>query len=141
MMQDVRWMQRFDSYRKALETLDRAVVLAGERPLSELEKQGVVQGFEFTHDLSWNLLKDYLSEQGIVGIIGSRNAVRESFRNALVADGEVWMEMIATRNLTSHTYNPAIVERIVVDIIDRYYPAFRELRATFDGIMAKESAP
>ena len=85
----------------------RAVALSEQRPLSELEEHGLIQGFEFTHELGWNVLKDYLEEQGFIDIIGSRNATREAFKNNLIADGEAWMNMIKARNQTSRTYNPA----------------------------------
>ena len=102
---DVRWRQRFDNYERALQVLQRGVDLAGQRPLSELEQQGLIQGFEFTHELAWNLLKDYLQYQGLEGIIGSRDATRLAFQNALIGDGEGWMAMIKARNQSSHTYN------------------------------------
>jgi nucleotidyltransferase substrate binding protein (TIGR01987 family) len=105
MKDDVRWKQRFLNFGKALQTLKEAAELAEERPLSSLEKQGLIQGFEFTHELSWNVLKDYLVEQGVSGIIGSKNASREAYKNELISNGEVWMEMIQSRNLSSHTYN------------------------------------
>ena len=71
---DIRWIQRFDNFQRALMVLERGVQLALERDLSELEQQGLIQGFEFTHELAWNLLKDYLQYQGIEAITGSRDA-------------------------------------------------------------------
>ena len=85
---DVRWRQRFDNFQRALQVLERGVELARQRPLSELEQQGLIQGFEFSHELAWNLLKDYLQHQGITGIIGSRDATRLAFQNDLISDGE-----------------------------------------------------
>jgi len=97
---DIRWIQRLQNYLKALQTLAEAVALANARPLSNLEQQGLIQGFEFTHVLAWNVLKDYLEEQGFVGIIGSKNASREAFQNGLINDGQAWMDMIKARHLT-----------------------------------------
>jgi nucleotidyltransferase substrate binding protein (TIGR01987 family) len=88
---DLRWLQRFDNNQWALPVLDRGVQLARARGLTELEQQGLIQGFEFTHELAWNLLKDYLIHQGIVAIVGSRDATRLAFQNGLIADGELWM--------------------------------------------------
>ena len=82
---DVRWPQRLDNYERALATLQRALSLAAERSLSELEKQGLIQAFEFTHELSWLLLKDFLVNQGVSGISGSRDAVREAVVRELTA--------------------------------------------------------
>lgn len=137
--QDVRWKQRFQNYRQALQTLRRAVALAGQRPLSELEQQGLIQGFEFTHELAWNVLKDYLEAQGFVGIIGSKNATREAFKNGLIADGQPWMDMIKARNLTSHTYNTAIAEGIVRDILSRFFQAFEEMETRFTEVSNEEA--
>ncbi|MEY4806425.1 MAG: hypothetical protein RLZZ206_814 [Cyanobacteriota bacterium] len=85
---DVCWRQRFDNFQRALLVLERGVELARQRPLSELEQQGLIQGFEFSHELAWNLLKNYLQHQGIAGIIGSRDATRLAFQNDLISDGE-----------------------------------------------------
>lgn len=134
MTADIRWEQRFNNYLKAFQTLQRAVELAATRDLSELEQQGLVQGFEFTHELAWNVLKDYLEEQGFIGIIGSKNATREAFKNGLIDDGEAWMEMIKSRNLSSHTYNPAVAEEIVKAILTRFYPAFARLTQKFTAL-------
>ena len=76
MTEDIRWKQRFDNFSRALASLRKAVELSRERPLSELEQQGLIQGFEFTHELAWNVLKDYLEAKGISGLVGSRDAVR-----------------------------------------------------------------
>jgi nucleotidyltransferase substrate binding protein (TIGR01987 family) len=130
MTDDIRWQQRFHNYTKALQTLTEAVELAQQRPLSKLEKQGTIQGFEFTHELGWNVLKDYLETKGYTGLIGSRDATRTAFKNGLIADGEAWMDMIKARNQTSHTYNLEVAERIAQDIFQRFYPAFVALENT-----------
>jgi len=128
MGQDIRWRQRFDNYQRALRQLTAAVDLHRIRPLSELEQQGLVQGFEFTHELAWNVLKDYLEYEGIQGLVGSRSTVREAFKRGLIADGEVWMDMIDKRNLSSHTYNEAVAQAVVKAVVDRYHGAFLELQ-------------
>lgn len=133
-MQDIRWKQRFDNYLKAFQTLVEAVELARTRELSKLEQQGLIQGFEFTHELAWNVLKDYLEEQGFVSIIGSKNATRGAFKNGLIADGDAWMDMIKARNLTSHTYNTEIAQSIVKNILERFYPAFESMAKKFSEL-------
>lgn len=138
MNQDVRWKQRFDNYSKALLTLEKAVALAAERPLSELEQQGLIQGFEFTHELAWNVLKDFLEQKGISGLIGSRDATRSAFRNGLIEDGEAWMDMIKDRNLSSHTYQQELAARIAGNVLERFYPAFRCLHARLSGLLDED---
>ena len=129
---DIRWLQRLENYGRALATLHRAVALAHERVLSELEEQGLIQAFEFTHELSWLLLKDFLADQGVSGISGSRDAVREAVVRELLSPGSeaTWMAMIRSRNLTSHTYNPALAHEIATLILERYAPALQQLHNT-----------
>ena len=131
MTQDIRWKQRFENFQRAFKQLSPAMDLKAQRPLSDLEQQGLIQGFEFTHELAWNVLKDYLEMEGIQGLIGSRSTAREAFKRGLVMDGEVWMDMIEKRNLSSHTYNQAVALTIVESIAERYYPAFCELQQRF----------
>ena len=134
MTEDIRWKQRFDNYLCAFAALQRAVSLARQRDLSELEQQGLIQSFEFTHELAWNVLKDYLEETGIAGIIGSKGATREAFKNGLISDGESWMEMIRSRNLSTHTYNKDTADELVTNILSRFYPAFDQMTATFSAL-------
>ena len=128
---DIRWKQRFDNFQRALHQLTLAMELKAQRQLSELEQQGLIQGFEFTHELAWNVLKDYLEMEGIQGLVGSRSTAREAFKRGLVRDGEVWMDMIEKRNLSSHTYNQAVANTLVVSIAEQYYPVFCELQQRF----------
>jgi nucleotidyltransferase substrate binding protein (TIGR01987 family) len=127
---DVRWLQRLENYSRALATLQRAIATARLRPLSELEEQGLIQAFEFTHELSWLLLKDFLVDQGVSGISGSRDAVREAVVRGLLSAGSesTWMAMIRSRNLTSHTYNPALAREIAELIQHSYGPVLQALQ-------------
>jgi len=127
MSEDIRWKQRFQNYKKALATLKSAVDLSSSRKLSDLEKQGLIQGFEFTFELAWNVMKDYLEEQGINGIIGSKNSVRHAFNKGLIDDGEIWMDIINDRNLASHIYDEETAEELFTAIVNIYYNQFNLL--------------
>ena len=118
---DIRWKQRFENYTRALATVKNAVELAATRELSDLEKQGMIQGFEFTFELAWNVMKDYLEEQGITGIIGSKGAIRQAFNKGLIDDGQVWMDMVIDRNLASHSYDEKTAENLIAAIIHTYF--------------------
>jgi nucleotidyltransferase substrate binding protein (TIGR01987 family) len=131
MSEDIRWKQRFDNYAKAFAEFRDVAELAASRPLSRLEKQGAIQCFEYTHELAWNVLKDYLELQGHTGLFGSRDTTREAFRRGLVQDGDVWMAMIKSRNTTSHAYDQEVADRIYDQILLEFLPAFRELHDSF----------
>ena len=109
---DIRWIQRFKNFIKAFSQLKEAVQLAQQRPLSKLEEQGLIQAFEYTHELAWNTLKDFLESRGIRNLYGSKDATREAFKTGLIENGEIWMDMINSRNLTSHTYDEATAAKI-----------------------------
>lgn len=130
--QDIRWQQRFSNYKKALLQLKDAVDLSKQRALSNLENQGVIQTFEFTHELAWNIFKDYLEDQGNQNVKGSKDATREAFKVNLIADGEQWMAMIQSRNISSHTYNQHTAEELVNAIVKHYFPLFVELQTKME---------
>lgn len=122
--QDIRWKQRFDNYKKALQNLNDAVELMNDRPLSKLEKQGLIQSFEFTHELSWKVMKDFLEFNGVDGIMGSRDTFRIAFNNGLIEDGELWIKTIADRNLSSHTYDETTANNLAEKICKEYAGIF-----------------
>jgi len=132
---DVRWKQRFVNFKKAFAQLEDAVSLSKQRELSQLEKQGVIQAFEFTHELAWNVLKDYLEDQGEQSIRGSKDATRSAFKVSLITEGELWMAMIQSRNISSHTYDEETAELLFIAIVDDYYPLFLALRSEMERLI------
>lgn len=130
-MTDIRWKQRFNNFIKAYRELEDAITLTQTKTLSKLEKQGVIQGFEYTHELAWNVLKDYLEEQGHTGLVGSKDTSREAFKRALIQNGDVWMEMIKMRNLTSHTYDQPLADSVFKTICEQFYPEFTAFLKSF----------
>ena len=129
--EDIRWQQRFANYRKALGQLEK-FILKGE--LSELEEQGLIKAFEYTYELAWNTMKDYLEYQGILDIAGSRDTIREAFKINLITNGEDWMEMIVSRNLTSHSYNEDTADQIADAVTGTYFGLFKTLEAKLETL-------
>ncbi|WP_310557978.1 nucleotidyltransferase substrate binding protein [Flavobacterium sp.] len=132
--QDIRWKQRFEHYSNALKLLNIAVAMDFEK-MDDLQKEGFVQRFEFTHELSWKLMKDYLNYQGNFEINGSRDAIREAFKVGLIQDGEVWMEMIKSRNLSSHTYEEATLRQILENVSQKYIQEFNLFFTKMTGLL------
>ncbi len=133
-MEELRWKQRFEHYTKALEQLEMANVLYQTRTLSTLESQGVIQVFEVTQELSWKVLKDFLEFQGYDEIYGSKNAIRIAFNVGLLQNAEVWMDMIKSRNLMSHTYDEQEMLRIVELIFSEYRAEFETLKIKMENV-------
>ncbi|MFW6348473.1 MAG: nucleotidyltransferase substrate binding protein [Cyclonatronaceae bacterium] len=145
--QDIRWIQRFSNYKKAFKKLEEAIhtinkdyesndvgEISEDAFLDDIIKEGCIQRFEYTHELAWKVMKDYLAEVGGLKIYGSKDATREAFSTELISNGEVWMDMIKSRNLTSHTYNEDTAQQIFFDIIERYYPAFKAFQTKMQHI-------
>jgi len=135
---DVRWRQRFQSFCKAFAQLSAASDLAKQRKLSDLEQQGLIQAFEFTHELAWNILKDFLESRGTTDLYGSRDATREAFAKGLIEDGETWMAMIQSRNQTSHTYNEDTADEIATAILSSYVKEFEKFLKKFTELQSHE---
>jgi nucleotidyltransferase substrate binding protein (TIGR01987 family) len=131
---DIRWIQRFNNFDKAVKQLTKFIE---KGDLSELEQQGLIQSFEYNYELAWHTIKDFYENQGETGIQGSRDAIRMAFKRGLIINGEIWMKMIKSRVLTSHTYNEKIADEITIDIVYKYYPEFLKLQEIFIGLKEK----
>jgi len=123
---DIRWTQRLANFRKALAQFEKFLA---KKELSELEEQGLIQAFEYTYELGWNTLKDFMEYQGQTDIYGSRDTIRKAFQLGLIENGEGWMDMYKSRTQTSHTYNEETAREIVTAITTRYAELFRSLEA------------
>ena len=135
---DIRWIQRFNNFKKAFSQLEEAEKLAQQRPLSKLEEQGCIQAFEYTHELAWKTLKDFLENRGVQNLYGSKDTTRAAFKTGLIGNGDIWMDMILSRNLTSHTYDDTTADNIVSAIHSDYFSEFRALKAKLDVLKQEE---
>jgi nucleotidyltransferase substrate binding protein (TIGR01987 family) len=132
MNRDIRWKQRFENYEKALLLLREA--LADVESLSELEKQGAIQRFEFTFELAWKTLRDYLEYSGVVlDQVVPSSVIKQAFAAKVISDGQLWIDMLRCRNLMSHTYDEAVFDQAVRDVAGRYLSAFDELHGFLKG--------
>ncbi len=127
---DIRWIQRFNNYRKALEKFNQAVDIISNKmewgeEIDDLLEEGLIQRFEYTHELAWKVMKDYAQYQGHTNIQGSRDAFRKAFEMGII-ENEAWMESINDRNLTSHNYDDETVAEILKAIIDTYALLFND---------------
>lgn len=132
--QDIRWIQRFNHFSKALSQLKKFI---DKGKLNELEEQGLIQAFEYTYELAWNTLKDYFEAQGETGIHGSRDAIRMAFKRGVIDDGEKWMDMLKSRTQTTHTYIEHVAKKIAGDIVALYFPEFVKLHDRFEPLREK----
>ena len=131
---DIRWKQRLSNFEKAFLQLKEAVEIYKERNLTDLEKQGVIKSFEYTYELAWNMMRDYLIYQGENNIVGSRDTIKIAYKYGIIKNGDLWIEMLNSRNLTVHTYNEKIVDKILSDIIEKYFSEFNDLLNYFNGL-------
>ena len=131
---DTRWKQRFQNFEKGFLLLCEALE-NGPGSLNKLEQEGVIQRFEYTFELAWKSMKDYLEENGVViAPVTPRKVVKDAFAAKLIEDGQIWIDMLDHRNLLSRTYDFSVFEKAVEDIAARYLPAM----ASLHGFLARE---
>jgi nucleotidyltransferase substrate binding protein (TIGR01987 family) len=146
MDQENSWHQRFSNYNKALIKLEQAIAYIKinysaakaeteedlANVLDEMIKEGLIQRFKYTHELAWNVMKDYAEYQGNNSVGGSRDATREALQFKIIDGGEIWMDMIQSRNKTAHTYNESTADEIYIKIIQDYAPRFSAFRSKME---------
>jgi nucleotidyltransferase substrate binding protein (TIGR01987 family) len=124
---DIRWQQRLTNFERALRLL-REAMAEGPEALNQLEKEGVIQRFEYCFELAWKTVKDYMEASGIVfDVVMPRQVIKDAFAAKVLNDGATWIAMLDHRNLLSHTYNPVVIEQAVAAIHQRYLPQLEQL--------------
>jgi nucleotidyltransferase substrate binding protein (TIGR01987 family) len=130
MDQDIRWKQRFANFQRAIQLLQEVPELELGQ-LSLLEKEGIIQRFEFTLELAWKTLKDKMEFDGLLlERISPRMVVKEAYKSKYIDDIETWLKMINDRNLLSHTYDLGVFEQVIPDIQQKYTPLLSALYAS-----------
>jgi nucleotidyltransferase substrate binding protein (TIGR01987 family) len=122
---ETRWQQRYNNYKKVLNQLSRFLE---HKSLNEMEEQGLIQAFEYTFELAWKTLQDYLEiESGYVELKGPRPVLKQAFKDGIITKGEVCMEMLNDRNRSVHTYDEDIAKEIINAITNSYFPLLKQL--------------
>ena len=124
---DIRWVQRFSNFKKALAKLGEVAGVKEIDRLSELEKEGMIHRFEYTFELSWKTLQDLLEYKGYQDIAGPNPVLEQSLKDGYITDEKQWRNMKKSRELTSHTYNSETADEIADNIISTYYTLFLKL--------------
>jgi len=123
-----RWIYRFDNYSRAFVLLREAVETMQIRELTQLEKEGIIQRFEYTWELAWKVLKDYLENSGVIlDTVTPAAAIKAAFAARIIENGDLWMKALDARNQMSHTYNLKTFEQIIAEIRRDYLGLFDAL--------------
>lgn len=128
MQEDIRWQQRYHNYSKVIKLLEDALKL--HEP-DMVQKAGIIQFFEMSFELAWNLIKDYLEAQGFSDVKSPRSAIKKAFETGIITDGHNWMELISDRNLSAHTYDEQKATELETLIRFRYFPILHALYTFF----------
>jgi len=122
---DIRWRQRLQNFDRAFVLLRSALEQKALDEFSDLEQEGIIQRFEYTYELAWKTVKDYLEASGIhITPVTPRNVIKEAFAAGIIEDGQVWIDMMGHRNLLSHTYDRIKFREVLLAIEERYFTAF-----------------
>ena len=126
MTEDIRWKQRFDNFKRAI-TLLREACDEDLNKYSQLEKEGIIQRFEYILELAWKVLKDRMENDGVIlDTISPKGVVRQAFATKYLKNPEIWLKMIGDRNLMSHTYDFATFDEVIKTIKAEYMPVLDE---------------
>jgi len=124
---DIRWSQRFENFTKAIELLNEISFLDITK-ISMLEKEGIIQRFEYTLELAWKTLKDKMISDGLeLDLISPKMVLKEAYKAKYLENIEIWIEMINSRNLLSHIYDFETFERLVPEIKFKYISVINDL--------------
>ncbi|MBK7129649.1 MAG: nucleotidyltransferase substrate binding protein [Crocinitomicaceae bacterium] len=118
---DIRWKQRFSNFEKAFLNLEFAVSLKNP---SKVEKAGLIQFYEFTFELAWKTMKDFLESKSLECKF-PRDTIKEAFRYELISNGDDWMDMLEKRNLMAHTYDEKTSDIAYHLIVDKYFQSIK----------------
>ncbi len=137
LIEEIRWQYRFQNFSRAYSLLREAFTREVDE-LNDLEKEGVIQRFEYTFELSWNTLKDRLEHDGVImNSVTPRNVIRTAATTGLVADGQTWIDMLEDRRNTSHRYDNELLEEVLGNIRDNYLPILETLHERLLAEMPK----
>lgn len=134
MEEDIRWEQRFSNFNKAFKKLEEAILFSKKDELSELEMEGLIQRFEYTYELAWKTLQDYLKSSGYEGIFGPSQVLNQALQIGLIENPEAWRRLKKSRELTSHTYNSQMAKEISSSIIKEYNELFQFLQKQLETL-------
>lgn len=123
MKKDIRWKQRFQNFERAFIFLNKSCKL---EVYDELQSAGLIQSFEFTFELAWKTLKDYLQAQGLE-VQFPREVIKQAFAAQLIEAGSLWIEMLDKRNELTHTYNQEQSQRAIQTIRNKYFPPIEQV--------------
>lgn len=123
---DVRWKQRFQNFDKAFKRLADAILIIRNDPDNVLLQAGLIQTYEFTFELAWKTLKDYLEMEGFT-VPSPRATLRQAFQCGYIQLGDVWLKALNDRNLTAHTYDDEVAKEVIADIQQTYYFLLKDL--------------
>lgn len=123
---DVRWKQRFQNFDKAFKRLTDAIQIIRNDPDNVLLQAGLIQTYEFTFELAWKTLKDYLEMEGFT-VHSPRATLRQAFQCGYIQQGDVWLKALNDRNLTAHTYDDEVAKEVIADIQQTYYFLLKDL--------------
>lgn len=128
--QDIRWKQRFQNYEKAFKRLSRVIEVVKSAPDDDLLQSGLVQTYEYTFELAWKTLKDYLTLEGFE-VRSPRETIRQGFQSGYIMNGEDWLQALADRNLTTYIYDDEIIARVLSGIFERYFFLLQDFYISF----------
>jgi len=123
---DIRWKQRFDNFEKAYLSLVKSQEALESEPDNDFIQDSLIQRYEYTLELAWKTMKDYLENEGFMDVTSPKKAVRKAFQERIIQDGSAWIAALDDRNKTSHAYDEQMAKDVIQSITEQHIPIFRD---------------
>ena len=127
MEKDIRWKQRFQNFEKSRNKLHKVFNVYLKETDNEIYQMALIQVFEFTYELGWKTVKDFLAYGGLQNISIPRDVIKQGFHHKIITNGQVWINMLEDRNLMAHTYDQSNAEKAILHITENYIEAIDQV--------------
>lgn len=125
-------MKKVDNFLQAVQRLREATEEYSKHSNNDVIRDGMIQRFEFTFELSWKAAKEYLIDQGVANDLNfPKQVLKAAYGNKMINDENVWLDMLESRNRTSHIYDDRVAAKIAEDIVSRFLPSLEDLAIYF----------
>ncbi len=128
--EDVRWKQRFQNYEKAYLSLIESAEALAQEPSNRFIQDSLIQRYEYTIELAWKTLKNYLEELGFVGVTSPKKVIRKAYQEGIITEADKWITALNDRNRTTHAYEETMAKTVAAAIMENHIPLFRDLYVT-----------
>lgn len=129
---------KYDNFAKAVKRLNESNTAYKSEPDNEFYQDSIIKRFEFSFELAWKALREYLIEQGYTLTTGSpKSVISLAYRENVLHNEKLWLEMLESRNLSTHDYGNELAESLAQSISEKFVKELQKLVKLMNGSISK----